>query len=171
MRIWLAALAVLFTALVSAPAQAGAKLIDFGMYEAVEGACEFKQPIGHCDLTSIDHVATATEIPGSIGITFGLHYSMDGVPTKVRTAVIFPPGGLKNPRFPNVVQSTANDETCNGVSCYTCYTFDFPWEVREGIWTMQVWANGRVVLEKKFRVVLPDKKKPKKGDGRIIAAL
>jgi hypothetical protein len=162
MRVLLAALATFLLA--AMPAHAGAKLIDYGTYKtAGETNCDFSRPIGNCDLSFVAHAATTTVVPGAIGVSFGLRYAVDG-PTKVRHTVIFPPAGLKNPRFPNVVHNIANDTSCDGSLCSTLYTLDFPWEVVEGIWTFQVWADGHVILEKKLRVVLP-KKKPKKVDG------
>ena len=171
MRALVAALAVLPALLANEPARAGARLIDYGMYATSgETNCDFSAPIGYCALSSIQHVATATDIPGALGISFGIHYALDEGPS-VRSVLVFPPAGLKNPRFPAPAHSYSHDETCGGSSCYDLYSLDFPWEVVEGIWTFQIWANGSLVLEKKLRVVLPNKKKPGKGDTRHIAAL
>jgi hypothetical protein len=172
MRARIAALAIPLALLASAPAQAGAKLLDYGMYATSgETNCDFSAPIGYCALLSINHVATATDIPGALGVSFGIHYALDAGPSPIRSVLFFPPAGLKNPRFPAAAHSYARDENCDGSDCYDLYALDFPWEVVEGIWTFQIWSNGSLVLEKKFRVVLPNKKKPKKGEGRTVASL
>jgi hypothetical protein len=172
MRAWIAVLASLIAISSAAPANAGARLLDYGMYATGgETNCDFSSPIGYCALQSIDHVATATDIPGALGISFGIHYGFDGQAAAIRSVLLFPPAGLKNPRFAAPTHSYVRDESCDGSDCYDLYALDFPWEVVEGIWTFQIWANGSLVLEKKFRVVLPDKKKPKKAEGRPVASL
>lgn len=172
MRKWIVGLALLllapFTAL---PAQAGATLLDYGMY--ARGSlhdCDFHLAIGHCDLSGIDHVATASEIPGALGVTFGIHFALDTGRTPVRIIMVFPPAGLKNPQFPAPAHSFSHDEICGGPDCYDTYSFDFPWEVVPGIWSFQIWANGQMVLEKRFKVVLPDKKPGEKERGPKVAA-
>lgn len=168
MRALFAAIAVILLSV--SPASAGSKLLDYGIYQTGgETNCDFSKPIGNCDLNSVAHVATTTEIPGAIGVTFGVRYATDGQ-TLVRHTVVFPPAGLKNPRFPQVVHVINNDTSCSGPDCSSLYTLDFPWEVVTGIWTFQVWAGGKVVIEKKFHVVLPNKK-PKKVDGMKTASL
>jgi hypothetical protein len=169
MRVLLAAIAAILLA--ATPACAGGKLLDYGIYQTGgETNCDFSKPIGNCDLNFIAHVATTTEIPGAIGVTFGIHYALDSGQTLVRHTVVFPPAGLKNPRFPQTVHVINNDTSCNGADCSSLYTLDFPWEVVTGVWTFQVWAGGKVVIEKKLRVVLPNKK-PKKVDGVQTASL
>jgi hypothetical protein len=172
MRAWTAAFIALIALSAIGPARAAARLLDYGMYATGgETNCDFSSAIGYCALQRIDHVATATDIPGALGVSFGIHYALGGGPTAVRSVLFFPPAGLKNPRFPAPAHSYTHDESCDGSDCYDLYALDFPWEVVEGIWTFQIWANGNLVLEKKFRVVLPDKKKPKKAQGRPIASL
>jgi hypothetical protein len=172
MRALIAVFAVLATLSAGGTAHAGARLLDYGMYATSgETNCDFSKPIGYCALRSIDHLATATDIPGALGVSFGIHYALDSGAATIRSVVFFPPAGLKNPRFPATAHSYIHDESCDGSDCYDLYALDFPWEVVEGIWTFQIWSNGSLVLEKKFRVVLPNKRKPKKAEGRPIASL
>jgi hypothetical protein len=172
MRAWFAAVAILVTLSAAGPAFAGARLLDYGMYATGgETNCDFSAPIGYCALRSIDHLATATDIPGALGVSFGIHYALDGGSGAIRSVLFFPPSGLKNPRFPAVAHSYIHDESCDGTDCYDLYALDFPWEVVEGTWTFQIWSNGSLVLEKKFRVVLPNRTKPKKAEGRPVASL
>ena len=35
------------------------------------------------------------------------------------------------------------------------FTFDYRWEIAEGTWTKQIVYNGKVIAEKKFKVVVP----------------
>lgn len=172
MRRWIVGFSLLLLApFAAAPAQAGATLLDYGMYRSDEGTCDFRQVIAICDMSAISHVATANEIPGALGVTFGIHYMLDSGRTPVREITVFPPAGLKNPRYPTPVHAFPHDEICNGFDCYDLYSFDVPWEVVPGIWSFQVWANGQMVLEKRVKVVLPDKKPEKKERGPKVAAL
>jgi hypothetical protein len=38
---------------------------------------------------------------------------------------------------------------------YFGYTFDHGWEIAEGVWTKQIVYKGRVLAEKKFKIVVP----------------
>ena len=38
---------------------------------------------------------------------------------------------------------------------YDGYRFDYDWEMAEGIWTFQILHNGKVIGEKKFKVIIP----------------
>jgi hypothetical protein len=172
MRKWIVGFALLVLAPFAAvPARAGATLLDYGMYAGSENGCDFHQAIGYCAMSGTHHLATATEIPGALGVTFGIHYALDTGRTPVRTIMVFPPAGLKNPRFPAAVHTYSHDEICDGSDCYDTYGLDFPWEIVPGIWSFQVWANGQMVLEKRFKVVLPDTKPEKKERGPKVAAL
>ena len=172
MRRWIIGFVLLVLApFAAAPAQAGATLLDYGMYAGSEASCDFSRAIGYCLMNGTHQIATTTEIPGALGVTFGIHYALDTGRTPVRTIMVFPPAGLKNPLYPAPVHTFQHDEICDGTDCYDTYGFDFPWEIVPGIWSFQVWANGQMVLEKRFNVVLPDKKPGKKERGPKIAAL
>lgn len=169
MRGLFAALFVLLFA--SGSAQAGAQLTGYGMYSGVTTNCSGTGPILECTLSNATHVATTTEIPGTLGVTFGIQYKLDSGTTPLHVTIVFPPAGLHNPRFPKAVQSFSNDEVCAGANCFDSYSFDFPWEIVEGYWTIQVRAGGQLLLQQRFHVYLPDKKKPKKVPGKLISSL
>jgi hypothetical protein len=154
--------------LLAASAPACGQIVDYGMYAVTAKACHPTGALLYCEIADATHLVTATNIPGKLGVTFGFNYALDSGGTPVRLVVIFPPAGLHNPRFP-VAHDFKTDQTCSG-QCFSCYSFQFPWEIVPGIWTFQVWANGQVVAQKQFNVYLPDKGKGKPGKGKLVAS-
>ena len=163
-----------FAVLAASPVSAGATghLADYGLYSVRIFGCD-KGVILNCQEDNVVHLATVTDVPGALGVTFGFHFVRDsGSGDAVQIVNIFPPGGLHNPAYPHAVPSFTHGMNCRiGDACHWAYTFAFPWEIVTGIWTMQVWENGTLLVEKKFRVVLPHKKKAKPAKGTPTASL
>ena len=58
--------------------------------------------------------------------------------------------------FTRMDESTAEQWAVIGrENVYFGYTFDYGWEIAEGIWTKQILYNGKVIAEKKFKIIVP----------------
>jgi hypothetical protein len=161
---WLArALAplVLLALALAAPAQASGQveIKDFGFYDlSVDGSVPAPDDIsGSRNVVSNIRLQRQTEeIDAQLGRSFGFRFriadpALYGRQLTLRT--IFPP--LTNPESKRTM--TTQDRPFTGTSelLYDGYRFDYDWEMAEGIWTFQILHNGKVIGEKKFKVIIP----------------
>lgn len=110
---------------------------------------------GYIDL--IDGELTAdfhtTIIPGELGIGFGVRFQLqEGM--GARTAYIVtehPPFGSP-PVTVERYATTVYDDSANA----SLFTFDFPYEVATGTWTIGVEIDGEMVLSQEFTIVPPE---------------
>lgn len=134
---------------------------DYGLYRAEksfikrENAKQFENVVNNPDL-----IALTNTIPAQTGVNFGFHYRLVGQPFNARVrvdyVVIFPPEGVINPKsgvlhsisYPINVHIRVEDS-------FVGYSFDRPWEVVPGNWTMQLWVGGKKLAEHTFLVAAP----------------
>jgi hypothetical protein len=139
------------------------EVIEFGVYE--RGPVTDVRPatanaFGRVAINGIKHLRTTRKVPGRIGVTFGFRYRTIGKPhaavVPAVEALLLPPGGTKSPvgrqPFTRDVSSTALSVGGEGRALMT---FDEPWEIVPGIWTVQIWEGKRKLLEQSFEVYLP----------------
>lgn len=97
------------------------------------------------------------EIVGQLGNSFGLDLRLENFPPgpimlTIRT--IHPP--LTNPKTGRTMTVSEYDWAVAGrENIYFGYAFDRGWEIAEGVWTKQIVYKGRVIAEKKFKVIVP----------------
>ena len=139
----------------------GGAVVNFGRYEtrisgkpekAERTASGIVQPVdGHRLLERTDVIV------GQLGNTFGIEVKLDGFPAGVAALTIrtiHPP--LTNPKTGKTISVSEYDWTsATQENAYFCFSFDETWEIAEGAWTMQVLHEGKVVAEKKFKIVVP----------------
>ena len=164
LRLWfaraLAPLAVLALAL-AAPAQASGQveIKDFGFYDlSVDGSVPAPEDVsGTRNIVSNIRLQRQTEeIDAQLGRSFGFRFRISdpalyGQTLTLRT--IFPP--LTNPESKRTMTTQDRQFTATGETLYDGYRFDYDWEMAEGIWTFQILHNGKVIGEKKFKVIIP----------------
>ena len=101
------------------------------------------------------------KIPASMGVRFGIEYSIVGLPTNdevvIRKVVNHPPittpdGTTKQGYTLDLKSHTTKDGT---VSSLTGYGFDHAYELVPGEWKIELWYNNRKLLEKSFTVYRP----------------
>ena len=156
----LAPLAVLALAL-AAPVHASGQveIQDYGFYDlSVDGSVPAPGDIsGSRNIVSNIRLQRQTEeIDAQLGRSFGFRFritdpALYGQTLTLRT--IFPP--LTNPESKRTMTTQDRPFTATGESVYDGYRFDYDWEMAEGIWTFQVVHNGKVIAEKKFKVIIP----------------
>ena len=163
-RTWLArALAPLagLALALAAPVQASGQveIKDFGFYDlSVDGSVPAPDDIsGSRNIVSNIRLQRQTEeIDAQLGRSFGFRFriadpALHGQQLTLRT--IFPP--LTNPESKRTMSTQDRPFTGTSEVLYDGYRFDYDWEMAEGIWTFQILHNGKVIGEKKFKVIIP----------------
>jgi hypothetical protein len=156
----LAPLLLLALALASPAAASGqVEIQDYGFYDlSVDGSVPAPDDVsGTRNIVSNIRLQRQTaEIDAQLGRSFGFRFriadpALHGKTLTLRT--IFPP--LTNPESKRTMSTQDRTFTATGESLYDGYRFDYDWEMAEGIWTFQILHNGKVIGEKKFKVIIP----------------
>ena len=157
---WVCAVLV-FAVAAAAAREPSATILSFGRYEtqlagkpekAERTASGIVQPVdGHRLLERSDVIV------GQLGNTFGIEVKLADFPAGTAALTIrtlHPP--LTHPKTGKTTTMSEYDWTSSTQeSTYFCFSFDDGWEIGEGAWTMQVLYAGKVIAEKKFKVVVP----------------
>jgi len=155
----LLALALLAAAPAARASQVDIK--DYGFYDlSVDGSVPAPEDIsGSRNVVSNIRLQRQTdEIDAQLGRSFGLRFRISdpalvGKTLTLRT--IFPP--LSNPESKRTMTTQDRPFSVGSTDdvLYDGYRFDYDWEMAEGIWTFQILHNGKVIGEKKFKVIIP----------------
>jgi hypothetical protein len=134
---------------------------DFGFYDlSVDGSVPAPEDIsGSRNVVSNIRLQRQTdEIDAQLGRSFGFRFRISdpalvGKTLTLRT--VFPP--LSNPESKRTMTTQDRSFSVGSTTdvLYDGYRFDYDWEMAEGIWTFQVLHEGRVISEKKFKVIIP----------------
>lgn len=97
-----------------------------------------------------------TKVPAQQGVSFGIEYVINSDSDErleLEEVIVFPPTGLTNPETgKNQKEDVFPTEIFPGEAVFTCYTFDYPWEIVKGTWTFQVRSGDQLLLEKSFLI-------------------
>lgn len=136
----------------------GIAVVERGLY-TLEVTKTERTPSGveQGTVANICRVADTATVPAVRGTQFGLRYRVDGpVPGEtvlVRKVVHFPnavtPPGA--PRAISTYESTTPATT--GRVSYWGYGLDHAWEIVPGIWTLEMFHEGRKLAEVRFQLV------------------
>jgi len=98
-----------------------------------------------------------SEIPGELGVNFGIQYIVNttpkGRPMLVRQVIRFPEGGLQMPGGRHYTESVQKGQITIGKKAFYGFGFDEPWEIIPGDWYIEIWHGPAKVISKKFTVV------------------
>jgi hypothetical protein len=154
------ALALLFFAGAAARASTQIEILDFGFYDvSVQGTVPAPEDISleRNVVGNIRLERQTDEIDAQLGRSFGFRFritdpSLIGRRLVLRT--IFPP--LTNPKNRRTMTTQDREFVAMvGETLYDGYRFDYDWEMAEGIWTFQIVDGGKVIAERKFKVIIP----------------
>ena len=100
-------------------------------------------------------------IPAEKGLTFGFRYKIVGEPkdaaVTIKRVVIYPPGGIYNPKTGKTVfKEEADVPRKIGSTAHANMRFGDAGRV-PGTWTFQLWYGDRMMDEESFNVVNPSK--------------
>ena len=136
-------------------------VVEYGIYTATTTGHEAAPgtAVGAVNtISDLQHAATARTVPAQQGIRFGFRYTVVGAPAgadvPLHMVTIFPPPGLTNPATQQLkAQSEYDSSATIGTASYKGYQLTAPWEVVPGVWTLQIWYQGRKLAEQSFTVV------------------
>ena len=139
----------------------GAEIIEYGVWDKVSIGPR-KEPAvltGKVDEVPIVKLKERTTIiPAVLGSSFGITVKLIGSPAgeKVNCWIRWIHPKLTNPE---TGQSSERSEFPSrwpiGEVTPTGFTFEHPWELVPGAWTVQVICDWKVLAEKTFNVMLP----------------
>ncbi|MCW5770987.1 MAG: DUF3859 domain-containing protein [Rhodospirillaceae bacterium] len=164
---WLAfALAPLFllgAVMAAAAAQASGQveIKDFGFYDlSVDGSVPAPEDIsGTRNIVSNIRLQRQTdEIDAQLGRSFGFRFRITDpalLGKKLTLRTKFPPLSNPDTKRTSGTQDRTFVVTSTGELLYDGYRFDYDWEMAEGTWTFQILQDGKVLAEKKFKVIIP----------------
>jgi hypothetical protein len=132
---------------------------EYGLYTAeVEHIGTDSSGIAQQGLGNIVHETTTRTVPARLGVHFGFRYRIvgapNGAPVEVTKVTTFPPAGVLKPGTAEPTRGDRYSFTRRiGETSYTDYSFDNPWELVPGTWTMTLSVNGEVLASESFTVV------------------
>ncbi len=139
------------------------ELIDAGFYDASTTTVTGTTPAAGTVTGTVQElrdVKLSLEPPATgarVGVGFGVRFrsfgERDGERAMLHSVWKIPPPGIVNPDNGNVYrESTADFPTTIGTVHLRGYTFEQPWEVVPGTWTLEIWQGDRKLLEKSFEI-------------------
>jgi hypothetical protein len=141
---------------------AGAEIVEYGVFQKIasEGLLDAPKSLtgeinGVVEAKLLKQTPTIT---ATVGTSFGIRVKITG---ESQDEIITCSFRWIRPKLtdPSSGKTTDRDEwqsqTRIGHARYAGYTFDEPWELVPGKWTLQVIYDSKVVAEKIFEVVLP----------------
>jgi hypothetical protein len=145
----------------AASAEPSATITSYGRFETRRtGEIEKSDRTASGELQSVSAhrlVQQTDEIMGQLGNSFGFDLRLENFPPGPATLTIrttHPP--ITNPRTGRTMSVSEYDwPVTMRDNVYFGYTFDHGWEIAEGVWTKQIVYKGRVIAEKKFKIVVP----------------
>ncbi len=145
----------------TAVAEPQGKIVSYGRYEIVEtGLPERAERTVAGEVKPVETrrlLQQTDEIVGQLGNTFGFEVDLEGLPpgpVNLVVRTIHP--ALTNSETGKTMTVSEYDWPVIGRhKVYFGFTFDYRWEIAEGIWTKQLIYKGKVIAEKKFKVIVP----------------
>ena len=145
----------------TAAAEPSAKIVTYGRYEIVEtGRAEKAERTVAGEVKPVENrrlLEQTDTIVGQIGNTFGFEIDIHGLPEGSVNLVIrtIHPKLTNSETGKTLTVSEYDWPVAGREKVYFGFSFDHRWEIAEGIWTKQVVYNGKVIAEKKFKIVVP----------------
>lgn len=140
------------------------QLLEFGTFKKLASHDDVRAPgaiagARHA-VSKVELLECTTNIPARVGTSFGFRVMMPGKPSG---NVVPCTAKCLHPRLtdPSSGHSSEVEEWDTsglaGEEGYTGYTFDNDWELVPGPWTIQVFVNSKLMIEKIFNVYSPTK--------------
>jgi len=157
-----AALIIMSIGLAHAQTVQKVEIYEFGTYTAgPEIQIGFtRQGLRQCVVDYIDLVQATDTIIARIGAEFGFRFRVigkaHGTPVRVTVVTRFPPPGLLAPD--GTVPFLVDDESWAvnvGENSFLSWPFERRSDLVPGIWTFEIWIDGRKYAEQKFNIILP----------------
>lgn len=145
----------------TASADPRGRIVSYGRYEIIEsGLAEKAERTVAGEVKPVETrrlIQQTDEVVGQLGNTFGFEVDLEGLPpgpVNLVVRTIHPP--LTNSETGRTMAVSEYDwPVAARHKVYFGFTFDYRWEIAEGVWTKQLVYDGKVIAEKKFKVIVP----------------
>ena len=135
-------------------------IVEFGIYRTTLLRRDPSATTAHGTLGVVgdyELVERTDTVCPRLGLSFGVEYVLVGR-TEGRVVTIdwvtrFPRGGVTRPSGERFTESRYSTFKVVGERSYRDYTFDEPWEMVPGEWTLEFYHRGRKLGEKRFTVL------------------
>jgi hypothetical protein len=160
--------APLAIALVFAAVSATAQTVDVQRIDVVKHgiySVEIDRTVDNQDLpggrntyvSNIQNTKVTSDIPARIGMTFGFEYVVRGTPDDaeltLQKVIRVPPQGLRDPITRSTFYRSEDGAAVRiGRQSYAGYTLEYDWELVPGLWTFELWYQGRKLAEQVFMI-------------------
>ena len=163
----LSMLAIAFLAPVAASQEVKCNVIASGTYTTTseQRVDAPGTPTGQSRIVSLDNTrftSASHTVPARLGIRFGVRFSVSGLPASadvnLRKIVSFPPmskpDGTVTKGYERTLAYKTNAEGAitNGLEGYG---FDYPYEMVQGQWRIEMWYGNVRLTDQVFNVVAP----------------
>ena len=104
---------------------------------------------------SVKLIRHSHKILAQPSLVFGLRYRITDPALwgrKLRSVIHFPK--MTNPKTGKSASALHSTVYGRSSTDMMLFRFDFSWEMAEGLWTFRIYDGNRVVLEKKFQVIV-----------------
>ena len=154
----------LFTGAAGAQHVQSAEVTWAGTYRVAQAreVDEPSAPTGRRYISSGAEPLSETEqISATIGTRFGVGFVLRGAPpgqvVPYRVGWRYPPKGLTNPETRTTLFEWRSPPYSCAIDqpCFAGYPLQHPWELLPGAWTIEIWVEGRKVVERTFELELP----------------
>ncbi len=139
-----------------------ARIIDYGIYNrsGVTYTKPANNPLGHINVTKGVDISTTTErIPAKIGTNFGFRFELYG---KRGGKYIKYVRVIKTPRLTNPENGKTTEVFEDAITApagrvlFAGYMFEFEWELVPGKYTIQLFHDNKLLVEKTFHIYRPE---------------
>jgi hypothetical protein len=139
------------------------EMVDAGFYDAAKATVTGTTPSAGTVTGTVHELRDVTLSPeppatsARVGLGFGVRFrafgARDGERAMLHSVWKIPSPGIVNPNNGNTyLESAADFATTIGTNHLRGYTFEEPWEVVPGTWTLEIWQGDRKLLEKSFEI-------------------
>jgi hypothetical protein len=139
------------------------EIIEAGFYDTAKTTVTATSPSTGSVTGNVQELREVKLLPeppapsARVGIGFGVRFrsfgERDGERAMLRSVWKIPPPGIVNPTNGSTFrESVAELATTIGANHVRGYSFDEPWEVVPGTWTLEIWQGDRKLLEKSFEI-------------------
>lgn len=140
----------------------GIDVYEFGTYRSAEsvevGVTE--KGIVRSQTSGIEQIEETRKVIASIGTQFGFRYktvgAREGTLQPVTIIARFPkPGVLGRTTQLPVLADGYTQVTTAGKEDFLTWTFEMRSDLVPGIWTFEIWSEGKKLAEQNFEIILP----------------
>ena len=139
------------------------ELLDAGFYDVAKASVTGTTPAVDPVTGAVQELRNVTLSPAPpataarVGVGFGVRFrsfgARDGERAMLRSVWKIPSPGIVNPNNGKTyLESAAEFATTIGSNHVRGYTFEQPWEIVPGTWTLEIWQGDRKLLEKSFEI-------------------